>query len=80
MPDTQVVSTQPSNRNGYRSFRLGKFELARDEYFVTVQARDGSIQARNFSVEGFATNYVKRVGVVAGQFAREIAKVFPPRV
>ena len=32
----QVVASQPSNRNGYRSFRLGKFELARDEYFVTV--------------------------------------------
>ena len=31
-----VVATEPSNRNGYRSFRLGKFELARDEYFVTV--------------------------------------------
>src|SRR5438270_928873 len=35
MPDT-VIATEPSNRNGYRSFQLGKFELARDEYFVTV--------------------------------------------
>ena len=36
MSVAQVVATEPSNRNGYRSFRLGKFELARDEYFVTV--------------------------------------------
>ena len=36
MPDTHVLASEPSNRNGYRSFRLGKFELARDEYFVTV--------------------------------------------
>ena len=32
----QVVASEPSNRNGYRSFRLGRFELSRDEYFVTV--------------------------------------------
>ena len=50
-----------------------------DEHFVTIQARDGSIQARNFSVEGFATNRVERVDMMAGQFAREIAKVFAPR-
>ncbi len=36
MSTMQVIASQPSNRNGYRSFRLGKFELARDEYFVTV--------------------------------------------
>ena len=36
MSATQVVASEPSNRNGYRSFRLGKFELSRDEYFVTI--------------------------------------------
>src|SRR6267378_575963 len=45
MPDT-VIATEPSNRNGYRSFRLGKFELARDEYFVTVHwPADGFLRA-----------------------------------
>ena len=32
-----VVATEPSNATGYRSFRLGKFELSRDEYFVSVR-------------------------------------------
>ena len=38
------------------------------------------VQTRYFSVEGFATNSVECVGVAAGQFAREIAQVFAPRV
>jgi len=37
-----------------------------DQYLVTIQARDGRIQARYFSVEGFAINHVERVGVVTG--------------
>src|SRR5262245_7039846 len=32
----QVVASDPSNENGYRTFKLGKFELSRDEYFVTI--------------------------------------------
>ena len=32
-----VVASEPSNATGYRSFRLGKFELSRDEYFVSVR-------------------------------------------
>ncbi len=39
MSDTlaPVVASEPSNATGYRSFRLGKFELSRDEYFVSVR-------------------------------------------
>jgi pyruvate/2-oxoglutarate dehydrogenase complex dihydrolipoamide acyltransferase (E2) component len=51
-----------------------------DQNFVTIQARDRVVQTRYFSVEGFATNRMKCVGVAAGQFAREIAQVFAPRV
>ena len=51
-----------------------------DEYFVAIQPRYGSVQACYFSVEGFATNRVECVDVMAGQFAREIAKVFAPRI
>ena len=32
-----VVASEPSNVTGYRSFRLGKFELSRDAYFVSVR-------------------------------------------
>ncbi len=32
-----VVASEPSDATGYRSFRLGKFELSRDEYFVAVR-------------------------------------------
>ena len=51
-----------------------------DQHFVTIQARDGSVQTRYFAVKGFATNRVERIDVAAGQFAREIAKVFAPCV
>jgi methylmalonyl-CoA mutase cobalamin-binding subunit len=50
-----------------------------DQHFITIQARDGGVQARYFSLEGFATNRVENVGVAAGQFAREIVKIFAPR-
>ena len=32
-----VVASEPSNATGYRSFGLGKFELSRDAYFVSVR-------------------------------------------
>ena len=32
-----VVASEPSNVTGYRSFGLGKFELSRDAYFVSVR-------------------------------------------
>ena len=47
-----------------------------DEYLVTFQARNGRVQARYLSVEGFATNCVERVDVSNCQLARKIAKFF----
>ena len=44
---TQVVATEPSNATGYRAFKLGDFELSRDEYFVPYHlARQRSARAR----------------------------------
>ncbi len=49
-----VVSTDPSNETGYRTFRLGKFELARDEYFVTVRwPAKGQMRSHQMSAEAF---------------------------
>ena len=49
-----VVSTDPSNETGYRTFKLGKFELARDEYFVTVRwPAKGQMRSHQMSAEAF---------------------------
>ena len=50
----QVTATDPSNENGYRTFRLGKFELARDEYFVTIRwPAKGQTRSHQMSAEAF---------------------------
>src|SRR5213075_1919444 len=49
-----VVSSDPSNETGYHTFRLGKFELARDEYFVTVRwPAKGQMRSHQMSAEAF---------------------------
>ena len=56
MPATlgQVIATDPSNENGYRTFKLGKFELSRDEYFVTVRwPAKGQMRSHQMSAEAF---------------------------
>jgi hypothetical protein len=52
----------------------------RDQHLIAIQAWYSRVQACYFSLEGFATNRMERVHVMAGQFAREIAKVFAPRI
>jgi hypothetical protein len=51
---TRVIATDPSNETGYRSFKLGKFELSRDEYFVTVRwPAKGQLRSHQMSAEAF---------------------------
>ena len=48
------MSSDPSNENGYRAFRLGKFELSRDEYFVTIRwPSKGQTRSHQMSAETF---------------------------
>src|SRR5260370_36192634 len=50
----EVIATDPSNENGYRTFKLGRFELARDEYFVTVRwPAKGQMRSHQMSAEAF---------------------------
>jgi hypothetical protein len=50
----KVVSTDPSNENGYRAFKLGRFELSRDEYFVTIRwPAKGQTRSHQMSAEAF---------------------------
>ncbi|HEX9771284.1 MAG TPA: hydroxyquinol 1,2-dioxygenase [Kiloniellales bacterium] len=51
---SDVVASDPSNVDGYRSFKLGKFELSRDAYFVTINwPAKGKMRSHQMSVEAF---------------------------
>src|SRR5215216_538445 len=69
----QVIATDPSNENGYRTFTLGRFELSRDEYFVTVRwPAKGQIRSHQMSAEAFlracTRNLYGQVDMYAGSF------------
>jgi hypothetical protein len=51
-----------------------------DEYFVTIQALNGSVQTRYFAAKAFAVNRVEGIDVTAWEFAREIAKILTPSI
>ena len=50
----KVIATEPSNLNGYRKFKLGKFELSRDEYFVKISwPAKGVTRSHQMSADAF---------------------------
>lgn len=49
-----VEAADPSNETGYRAFRLGRFELSRDEYFVTIRwPAKGQMRSHQMSADAF---------------------------
>ena len=57
MPDSHVIASEPSNRNGYRSFRLGKLltrfrDATLDHGFdaaLVYEVRDGKVRLYGIS-------------------------------
>jgi Hydroquinone 1,2-dioxygenase large subunit N-terminal len=50
----KVIAGEPDKVTGYRTFKLGQFELSRDEYFATIKwPAKGQVHSHQISAENF---------------------------